>query len=100
MTHVTVSGPAYGLETRQLAALRGPFLDPPGERAVADSLRRPPAGAPVDPPAGAGRVAVAGLQIGPTDPVRHYPAMCIAGAPFPGTFKPGTVPGDTATQTP
>src|SRR4051794_13028008 len=61
---------------------------------------RAAAGSSVDPATGAGCVTVAGLQIGAADAVGHQAPMGIAGAPSSGTCKPGTVTGETATQSP
>ena len=47
------------------------LLDRPRERELADSVRRAAAGPPIDPPARARRIAIAGLEVGPADTVRH-----------------------------
>src|SRR5213075_2736180 len=54
-------------ESRDVDVADLPVLDDPGERAEADAVRRAPAGPPVDPPAGANDVAVAGLEVAARD---------------------------------
>src|SRR3954447_24459622 len=92
---VAVARGEHDAEPREVDLVGLTLFDRPGERAVADSVRRAAARTPVDPPAGTGSVAVARLEVGPADPVGHYMP-----APWPGTCNPGTVPGETATQTP
>src|SRR5207237_9196951 len=57
-------------EPREVGLAGLAFVDEPRERAEADPMRGAPAGPATDHPAGADRVAVAGLEVAARDPPR------------------------------
>src|SRR2546423_147481 len=68
---VAVAGCHCDRQAGDVGLLYRPLLDQPGEHAHADSVRGAAAGDSVDLPAGADRVAVAGLEVGAADAPAH-----------------------------
>src|SRR3954452_11445925 len=64
---VVVMAREHGREAGEVDLAAVPALDRPRQRALADAVGRPPAGLPVDAPARADDVAVAGLEVGAGD---------------------------------
>src|SRR4051812_46947522 len=87
---VVVAARQHGREPGEVDVARVAALDRPRQRALADAVGRAPPAAAADAPAGADRVAVAGLEVGARDPpvgvlARHVgrryslaPSRCIS----------------------
>src|SRR5262249_18328571 len=93
---VAVARPQHDAEPADVDALGGAVRDRPGERAVANPVRRASAEPAVDPAARARSIAVARFEVGAAHVIRHLRQPI----PIVGTCRPGTEPGAAATQIP
>src|SRR3954451_15396063 len=102
---VAVSARERDRQPGQVHSIGRALLDPPRQHSHANSVRRPPAGHPVDPPAGTDRIAVARLEVRAANPPAHRFSPPIPGVERlrardrPSTLPCRRTPADRASPT-